>query len=256
MTTALQPQTDIRRADDRFKTKIGWLDSKHSFSFSRHWDPDNTHHGLLLVNNDDVVLPGQGFETHPHRDMEIVTWVLQGSLVHQDSTGTAGVIYPGLAQRMSAGTGILHSEKNDSWTVAGGPHHDEPVHFVQMWVVPDEGGITPGYEQLEIEDELLRGGLVPVASGMDQHEGHSAIRIKNRHAALHAARLGVDQTVELPEAPYLHLFVPRGTVDLEGAGVLNQGDAVRFTATGGQRVTAIEPAEILVWEMHAAMAAA
>ncbi|MDQ1504794.1 MAG: quercetin 2,3-dioxygenase [Actinomycetota bacterium] len=257
MNTTLQPEVDIRRADDRFKTKIGWLDSKHSFSFSRHWDPDNTHHGLLLVNNDDIVLAGQGFETHPHRDMEIVTWVLQGSLVHQDSTGTAGVIYPGLAQRMSAGTGILHSEKNDAWTLpGGGSRHDEPVHLVQMWVVPDEGGITPGYEQLEIEDELLRGGLVPVASGMSRHDGASAIRIRNRHAALHAARLGVDQSVELPEAPYLHLFVARGTVDLEGAGTLVAGDAVRFTATGGQRVTAVEPAEILVWEMHAAVAAA
>ena len=252
--TPLQPTIDIRRADDRFKTRIGWLDSKHSFSFSRHWDPDNTHHGLLLVNNDDIVLPGTGFETHPHRDMEIVTWVLQGSLVHQDSTGTAGVIYPGLAQRMSAGTGILHSEKNDSWTLAGGPHHDEPVHFVQMWVVPDEPGITPGYEQLEIDDELLRGGLVTVASGMDKHDGQAAIRIRNRYAALHAARLGVDQSVDLPEAPYLHLFVPRGTVDLEGAGHLVAGDAVRFTASGGQRVTAIEPAEILVWEMHASIA--
>jgi len=255
MSTATQPQIDIRRADDRFKTKIGWLDSKHSFSFSRHWDPGNTHHGLLLVNNDDIVLPGTGFETHPHRDMEIVTWVLQGSLVHQDSTGHSGVIYPGLAQRMSAGTGILHSEKNDSWRLAGGAQHDEPVHFVQMWVVPDEGGITPGYEQLEIEDELLRGGLVPVASGMDKHDGHAAIRIKNRYAALLAARLGVDQSVELPEAPFLHLFVPRGTVDLEGAGTLNAGDAVRFTGTGGQRVTALEPAEILVWEMHAEVAA-
>ncbi|HEV7862020.1 MAG TPA: pirin family protein [Acidimicrobiia bacterium] len=255
-TTTLQPEVDVRRAEDRFKTRIGWLDSKHSFSFSRHWDPDNTHHGLLLVNNDDIVLAGQGFETHPHRDMEIVTWVLQGSLVHQDSIGTSGVIYPGLAQRMSAGTGILHSEKNDSWTLAGGgAHHDEPVHFVQMWIPPDENGITPGYEQLEIDDELLRGGLVPVASGMDKHDGASAIRIRNRYAALHAARLGVDQSIELPDAPYLHLFVPRGTVDLEGAGTLVAGDAVRFTATGGQRVTALEPAEILVWEMHAAMAA-
>jgi quercetin 2,3-dioxygenase len=254
MSTTLQPQIDIRRAADRFKTNIGWLDSKHSFSFSRHWDPDNTHHGLLMVNNDDIVLAGRGFETHPHRDMEIVTWVLQGSLVHQDSTGTAGVIYPGLAQRMSAGTGILHSEKNDSWTLSGA-RHEEPVHFVQMWVVPDEAGITPGYEQLEIEDELLRGGLVPVASGMDRHDGRSAIRIRNRYAALHAARLAVDQSVQLPEAPYLHLFVPRGTVDLEGAGTLVAGDAVRFTATGGQRVTALEPSEILVWEMHAALAA-
>jgi len=155
MSTASETQSDIRRADDRFKTKIGWLDSKHSFSFSRHWDPGNTHHGLLLVNNDDIVLPGTGFETHPHRDMEIVTWVLQGSLVHQDSTGHSGVIYPGLAQRMSAGTGILHSEKNDSWTLAGGPRHDEPVHFVQMWVVPDEAGITPGYDR-----ELVAPGVV------------------------------------------------------------------------------------------------
>src|SRR6266542_427704 len=253
--STLEPTVDIRRAADRLSTKISWLDSRHSFSFGRHYDPANTHHGLLLVNNDDVVDPGTGFETHPHRDMEIVTWVLRGSLVHQDSTGHSGVIYPGLAQRMSAGTGILHSEKNDSWSLAGGPEHDEPVHFVQMWVVPDEGGITPGYEQLEIEDELLRGSLVPVASGMDRHDGHSAIRIKNRYAALHAARLGVDQSVELPEAPFLHLFVPRGTVDLEGAGTLVAGDAVRFTATGGQKVTGIEPAEILVWEMHAAVAA-
>src|SRR5439155_10617617 len=122
-----------------------------------------------------------------------------------DSTGHSGVIYPGLAQRMSAGRGILHSEKNDSWRLKGGPEHVEPVHFVQMWVVPDEGGIEPGYEQLEIESELLAGGLVPVASGMGRHDGHSAIRIKNQYAALHAARLGVDQSVGLPEAPFLHL---------------------------------------------------
>ncbi|MFG1951964.1 pirin family protein [Micromonospora sp. NPDC048830] len=253
MSTALTPTVDIRRAEDRFKTNIAWLDSKHSFSFGGHYDAANTHHGLLLVNNDDIVLPGTGFDTHPHRDMEIVTWVLQGSLVHQDSTGHSGVIYPGLAQRMSAGTGILHSEKNDSWRIQG-QRHTDPVHFVQMWVVPDEPGITPGYEQLEIDNELLRGGLVPVASGMDKHDGAAAIRIKNRHAALYAARLQPGQSVQLPEAPFLHLFVPRGTVTLEGAGTLGTGDAVRFTATGGQRVTAAEAAEILVWEMHATLA--
>src|SRR5918997_1517424 len=192
---------EIRRADDRAKTKIAWLDSKHSFSFGEHYEPNNTHHGLLLVNNDDIVKPGTGFDTHPHRDMEIVTWVLRGSLVHQDSTGHSGIIYPGLAQRMSAGRGILHSEKNDSW-------------------------------------RLLGGGLVTVASGMPQHDGASAIRIKNRYAALHAARLQPGQSVELPEAPYLHLFVPRGAVVLEGAGPLAEGDAVRFTATGGQGITA------------------
>jgi len=252
-TAALTPRVDIRRADERFKTRIDWLDSKHSFSFSRHYDPKNTHHGLLLVNNDDIVNPGTGFETHPHRDMEIVTWVLTGSLVHQDSTGHSGVIYPGLAQRMSAGTGILHSEKNDSWRLQG-EQHSEPVHFVQMWVVPDERGITPGYEQLEIDHDLLSGGLITVASGMGKHDGAAAIRIKNRYAALHAARLQAGQSVQLPEAPFLHLFVPRGTVTLEGAGPLSEGDAVRLTATGGQKVTATEPAEILLWEMHATIA--
>jgi redox-sensitive bicupin YhaK (pirin superfamily) len=245
MSTALRPQVDIRRSGDRSATKIDWLDSKHSFSFGGEYDPANTHHGLLLVNNDDVVRPGMGFDTHPHQDMEIVTWVLQGS------TGHSGIIYPGLAQRMSAGTGILHSEKNDSWRIDGGDEHQEPVHFVQMWVVPDEAGITPGYEQLEIENDLLSGGLVPVASGMRKHDGASAIRIANKFAALHAARLQPGQTVELPDAPLLHLYVPRGSVTLEGAGELATGDAVRFSATGGQKITALEPAEVLVWEMHA-----
>jgi quercetin 2,3-dioxygenase len=240
------PRVDVRRAADRPKTRIAWLNSKHSFSFGGHWDPSNTHHGLLLVNNDDIVTAGAGFETHPHRDMEIVTWVLEGSLVHQDSTGNSGVIYPGLAQRMSAGTGILHSEKNDSWRL-GGEKHTDPVHFVQMWVVPDSNGISPGYE-------LLAGGLVPVASGMPEHAGAAAIRIHNRYAALHAARLRPGQSVELPDAPYLHLFVPRGSVELEGAGLLEQGDAARFTAAGGHRVSAVAPAEILVWEMHARIA--
>lgn len=249
-------QLDVRRADQRPHTQLDWLDSRHSFSFGHHYDPGNTHHGLLLVNNDDRVAPGTGFETHPHRDMEIVTWVLSGSLVHQDSEGHAGVIYPGLAQRMSAGTGILHSEKNDSWRLGGERHGAdprEPVHFVQMWVVPDEAGLRPGYQQLEIADELLRGGLVPVASGMPAHAGQAAIRIHNRYAALYAARLAPGRHVQLPDAPFLHLFVARGAVTLEGAGALAEGDAVRLTATGGQRVTATEPAEVLVWEMHAGL---
>src|SRR5690348_792355 len=244
---------DVRRAQDRSATKISWLDSKHSFSFGGNYDPANTHHGLLLVNNDDRVRAAAGFDTHPHRDMEIVTWVLRGSLVHQDSTGHSGVIYPGLAQRMSAGRGILHSEKNDSWTLTGDPEHREEVHFVQMWVVPDESGVTPGYQQTEIDAELLSGALVPVASGLAGHD--SAIRIRNRYAALHAARLEPERAVTLPDAPYLHLFVARGAVDLEGAGRLVAGDAVRLTAVGGLRVTAQEPAEVLVWEMHATLAA-
>jgi redox-sensitive bicupin YhaK (pirin superfamily) len=245
---------DVRRAADRARTQISWLDSKHSFSFGPHYDARNTHHGLLLVNNDDVVAPGTGFETHPHRDMEIVTWVLRGALVHQDSEGNHGVIYPGLAQRMSAGTGILHSEKNDtlgSAEIDGVQSMTDPVHFVQMWVQPDTAGVTPGYEQLEIADAAMRGKLAPVASGMPRHADDAAIRIGNRDAALYAARLQPGESVELPDAPYVHLFVPVGSVDLEGAGELAEGDAVRLTAAGARRVVAVSPAEILVWEMHA-----
>ena len=236
---------DIRRASDRGASTTEWLDSKHSFSFAGYYDPDNTHHGLLLVNNDDIVAPGSGFDTHPHRDMEIVTWVLEGALEHRDSMGNSGVIYPGLAQRMSAGTGVLHSEKNGS--------SSEPVHFVQMWVVPDEAGIEPGYQQADIGDSRPTGELITIASG--RSDG-AAVRIHNKNAALHAARMHPGETVELPDAPYLHLFVARGAVTLEGAGPLHAGDAARFTAAGGQRVTATEPSEILIWEMHADLASA
>jgi redox-sensitive bicupin YhaK (pirin superfamily) len=267
----------VRRAGDRFETRTDWLTSRHSFSFGRHYDPADTHFGLLLVNNDDVVAPGTGFETHPHRDMEIVTWVLRGALVHQDSEGHSGVIYPGLAQRMSAGRGILHSEKNDSWRLTGAPEHREPVRFVQMWVHPDEAGTDPGYEQLEIADDLLRaGGLVTVASGRPGQRDEAAIRIRQKDATLHAARLAPGAVVRLPAAPFVHLYVPQGSVMLEGAGagagagaadggpevpgagarvdpgVLREGDAARVEDAQGQRVTAgPDGAEILVWEMHA-----
>lgn len=246
--------TTVQRAEDRFSTRADWLDSRHSFAFGRHYDVSNTHFGLLLVNNDDVVTPGTGFETHPHRDMEIVTWVLRGQLVHQDSEGHNGVIYPGLAQRMSAGRGILHSEKNDSWRLTGGPEHDEPVRFVQMWVAPDESGIDPGYQQLEIADELLAGGLVAVASGRTEHRDQAAIRINQKDATLHAARLAPGAGTAVPTAPFAHVYVPSGSVVLEGAGELREGDAARITDASGQRITAgPEGAEILIWEMHAAL---
>jgi len=232
---------EIRRAADRAITTTPWLKSRHSFSFGDHYEPDNTHHGLLLANNDDSVQPASGFDTHPHRDMEIVTWVLQGELTHQDSTGNRGVIYPGLAQRMSAGTGILHSEKNDSLT--------EPVHFVQMWVIPDETAITPSYQQHEVDDRLLSSNLAVIASGIPGRD--AAITLHNRGAALHGARLRPGDTVSLPPAPYLHLFLPRGRITLEGLGELDEGDAVRLTDADGRRVTADHPSEVLIWEMHA-----
>src|SRR5512135_2627836 len=168
--TDLAPRLDVRRAAGRMATRIPWLDSRHSFSFGGHYDPRNTHFGLLLVSNDDRLAAGTGFATHPHRDMEIVTWVLDGELVHQDSDRHNGIVYPGLAQRMSAGTGILHSETNGAAVPPGPPAGAAPggpgtVHFVQMWVVPDRERVRPGYEQLDVNDALDAGGLVPVASG-------------------------------------------------------------------------------------------
>jgi redox-sensitive bicupin YhaK (pirin superfamily) len=232
-----RPAIDVRRAGERFHTRLSWLDSRHCFSFSNHHDPENTHHGLLLVSNDDVVRAGSGFRTHPHQDMEIVTWVLDGELEHKDSEGNAGIIYPGLAQRMSAGTGIWHSEMNP---------RDADVHFVQMWVPPDTERIRPGYEQLDINAELAKGGLVPVASG----RGHAAaISIRQRDAVLWAGRMKAGETVPVPDAPFVHVFVARGAASLEGAGALVAGDAVRLTGAGARPFTAdAAGSEVLIWE--------
>lgn len=238
-------------SERRFKTETEWLASRHSFSFGQHYDPTNTHFGLLLVSNDDVVRPGTGFDTHPHRDMEIVTWVLSGSLVHQDSEGNNGVIYPGLAQRMSAGKGILHSERNDSWRLTGESAHDEPVHFVQMWVRPDENGNAPGYEQRDINEELGTGELVVVASGLARHRSSTAIRIAQRDAGLHAARLDPGASTSLPDAPFLHVFVAAGDARVSDA-TLTHGDSARLADHGGATLTAgLAGAEVLVWEMYA-----
>lgn len=230
--------TTVHRAEDRFHTRIDWLDSWHSFSFGPHYDPANTHHGLLLVLNDDVVAPGTGFGMHPHRDMEIVTWVLEGSLEHRDSEGNHGVIEPGLAQRMSAGRGIRHSEMNASATT--------PVRLVQMWVLPDAQGIDPGYEQRWIGEALDGGELVPIASGRG-HEG--AIHIHQRDAVCWVGRLAPGATVTVPAAPHAHVYVARGRVDLEGAGRLDEGDAARLTDAGTPALTAgHDGAEVIVWE--------
>jgi len=220
---------------------MNWLDSFHSFSFADHYDPRNTHHGLLLVSNDDVIKAGTGFRTHPHQDMEIVTWVLSGEVEHKDSEGNKGIIYPGLAQRMSAGTGIWHSEMN--------PRADQDLHLIQMWVVPDTERINPGYEQLDINAQLDRGGLVPIASG----RGHNAaISIRQDGAVLWGGRLKPGETVNVPDVKFAHLYVANGSAELEGAGSLATGDAVRLTAAGSPRLTAdaTKGAEVLIWEMQ------
>ena len=228
---------DVRPARSRAHTQIGWLDSWHSFSFGRHYDPTNTHHGLLLVSNDDTVAPGTGFTTHSHRDMEIVTWVLSGRLRHEDSEGNRGELYPGLAQRMSAGTGISHSEMNAS--------PSEEVHFVQMWVPPDTKGIRPGYEQRDVNEELAEGGLHAIASGQDHP---SAISIHQREAVLWGGRLEPGESATVPEAKHVHVFVAGGDADLAGAGQLHEGDAARLTDAGALALEAGPAgAEVLIW---------
>jgi redox-sensitive bicupin YhaK (pirin superfamily) len=229
---------EIHRADDRFRTQSDWLDSRHSFSFGPYYDPANVGFGLLMVHNDEVVAPGTGFDTHPHQDVEIVTWVLRGALLHQDSEGHSGIIYPGLVQRMSAGSGIQHSERNDT---------EEPVHYVQMWVRPGEFDLTPSYQQAEVS---LTGELMPIASGLPKHAGTTAITINQPRAGLSVARLAPGEAIQLPPAPRAHLFVAMGNVVLEDAGELGPADAARIEQSDGQRITAgPNGTELLLWEM-------
>lgn len=239
MTTQTTSNVTIHRAKERFHTQIDWLDSWHSFSFGHHHDPNNTHHGLLLVSNDDIIQPGTGFMTHPHQDMEIVTWVLEGELEHRDSEGNRGVITPGLAQRMSAGTGIWHSELNPSST--------KPVRLVQMWVPPDTRGLRPGYEQTDVSKELAGGKLFPLASGGQK----GTIKIRQKNATLWAGRLPPGVGANVPEASHVHLFVATGEVTLDNRFDLKQGDAGRLTHAGARPIKAGSAgAEILIWETH------
>ena len=246
------PGVDIRRASDRHETRLGWLHGRHSFDTGIDPFGSDTHHGVLVVNNHDTIAPNTGFDTHHHQNMEIVTWVLEGSVVHQDSEGHNGAIYRDLAQRMTAGTGIWHSERNDH--AVGDPHSGRPLDLVQMWVVPDEGGVEPGYEQLEVDPSDLDGRFAVIASGIARHRDVTAIRIRNRFAALHVARTSAGQSATLPDAPYVHLYVARGSVSVEGTTTLSAGDAARLSAAGARRVTALADSELLAWEMHADLA--
>jgi len=250
-TSALRPGVSIRRGADRHQTQIGWLHGRHSFDTGIDPRGTDTHHGVLVVSNHDTIAPRSGFDTHPHRNMEIVTWVLSGSLVHQDSEGHTGVIYPNLAQRMTAGTGIRHSEKNDHSAV--NPDAGQPLDLIQMWVVPDESEVAPGYEQLELDPSGIQGRLAVVASGMPRHRDQAAIRIRNRYAALHVARLEPGESIAVPDAPFAHVYVTRGQLDLEQESLLGAGDAARLTAAGERRLGAATPSEVLIWEMHASL---
>lgn len=227
----------IHRADTRAHTQMSWLDSRHCFNFGPHRAPNNDRHGLLVVSNDDRVVPGGGFGEHGHADMEIVTWVLDGALAHGDSLGTRGTIQPGEIQRMTAGTGIVHSEMNAS--------ADAPVHFVQMWVLPDTRALTPEYEQRDVSAQLATNALVPVASGRG-HDG--AVALHQRDAVLWAGRLEPGTPFTLPVAAHVHCFVARGSATIDGEQ-LNTGDALRGTDLEALPGSAgPEGAELLIWE--------
>ena len=229
---------EVRRAEDRFVTTAQGRTTHHSFSFEQHYDPDNVGFGALLCHNDDRLEPGHGYPEHPHRDLEIVTWVLEGVLHHEDSLGHRGDVGPGWVQRTSAGAGILHAE------VGAGTG---PVRFLQVWLRPDEPGGTPAHDLVEAP---VGPGWGVLASGLPRYAGEAATSLRTGSGALLVARPGLGRSMTLPEAPLLHLFVAQGPVELEGVGVLATGDAVRLTGSGGQRLTASGGAEVLLGELH------
>ena len=228
----------LRKAGERFHTRAGWLDSRHTFSFGQHYDPNQVGFRALRVINDDTVQPAEGFGAHPHRDMEILTCVLSGALQHQDSTGGGGVIRPGDLQRMSAGTGVVHSEFNAS--------EKEPVHFLQIWIVPERTGIAPGYEQKSFPLDERRGRLRLLAS----RDGRDGSLTVHQDAAVYGALLDRGERVSLELKPSRHAWVhvARGVVSLSGKR-LEAGDGAAVSSEQEIAVEGIEPAEVLIFDL-------
>jgi len=228
----------IRKSEERGDANHGWLKSKHSFSFADYYDPQHTGFGPLLVINEDRVAPGQGFGTHGHRDMEIISYVLDGALEHKDSMGTGSVLHYGDVQRMSAGTGVRHSEFNGSQSA--------PLHFLQIWIKPNVTGIPPSYEEKHFAPETKQGQLRLVASN-DGREGSVLI---HQDAAIYAAILdGADQvehTLAAGRLGYVHVI--RGRVTVNGT-TLNGGDALKLSDEGALTLAQAEAAEVLVFDL-------
>lgn len=228
----------LRKSQDRGHANHGWLDSYHTFSFADYYNPREMGFGTLRVINEDRVAPGQGFGTHPHRDMEIISYVLEGALAHKDSMGTGSVIRPGDVQRMSAGTGVSHSEFNNS--------PKEGVHFLQIWIEPSQRGVAPGYEQKNFTREDKKGRLRLIASP-DAADGSVKI---HQDARVYASVLEGDDAVthSLESGRQAYVHVARGTVKLNGTE-LGAGDGAKITGEKELRLSGGQEAEVLLFDM-------
>ena len=230
----------LRKASERGRANFGWLDSRHTFSFGHYHDPAHIGFGPLRVINDDRVAPGGGFPPHPHSDMEIISYVLEGGLEHKDSLGTGSVIRPGDVQRMSAGTGIRHSEFNASKT--------EPVHFLQIWVMPERKGLPAGYEQKTFTDDDKRGKLRLIGS-RDGRDGSVTI---HQDLDLYATLLTTGDTVshKIARGRIGWVQVARGSVKIDGI-TLQEGDGAALPTHGALHIEGAGQAEVLLFDMLA-----
>ena len=229
---------ELRKSEQRGVARLGWLYSRHSFSFGEYYDPQHVRIGPLRVINEDQVQPGRGFGTHGHRDMEIISYVLSGELTHKDNMGNGSVIRPGDVQRMSAGTGITHSEFNPSST--------ELVHFLQIWIEPSQRGFTPSYEQLHI-DSVAKQGVLRVIASPDGRDGSVHL---HQDALIYASVLGSDDHIELTlqrnRRAYVH--VARGAVNVNGMRLLG-GDALKISEESQLIFDQAEDAELLLFDL-------
>ena len=228
----------LRRSAERGHADHGWLNSYHSFSFAGYQDPNHMGFGPLRVINEDRVAPGQGFGTHGHRDMEIISYVLQGALAHKDSMGNGSVLRPGFVQRMSAGKGVSHSEFNDS--------PNEPVHFLQIWIEPNVLSIAPGYEETTFDDAAKRGTLRLIASS-DGRDGSVKI---HQDAFVYASLLDGDDGVvhALAQGRNAYVHVVRGSVNVNGQA-LTSGDAAKLTGETSIELAQAKDAEVLLFDL-------
>jgi len=228
----------IRKAADRGHANHGWLDSHHTFSFADYYDPDHMGFRALRVINDDRVKGGMGFGAHPHRDMEILSYVLEGALAHKDSTGTDGVIRPGDVQRMSAGTGVVHSEFNASKT--------DTVHFLQIWLVPEKRGIQPGYEQKTFPEPDKRGKLRLVAS----HDAADGSLTIHTDAKVYAGVFEKGESAALELAPGRHawIHIARGKVKVNGTE-LSDGDGAAFSNEARISIDGVADGEVIAFDL-------